>query len=122
MNSPATERRRFPRVGFDGLCVLEHNQHNYPAMLIDICQDGALVHTELTLGIEPGELAGISIQLAESTELIQLQTRLVQHDGNLLRFRAEPMDEATTSHLRELVAKELGDPEILERNIDQLAG
>ncbi len=113
------ERRRFQRIEFDAQCEVRTPECSWPIKLIDISFKGVLAEIEIPSFLETGDRADIVIRLANDV-VITMPATLKHQEGDHIGFEAENMDLDSVSHLRRLVELNLGDEELLERELDHL--
>lgn len=113
------ERRRFQRITFDADCEIRTNDYSWPVQLIDISFQGALTSIILTPLLHPGDTAELIIRLSNDTVI--LMPVILRHQlGEYLGFEAQKMDIDSITHLRRLVELNLGNEELLERELEHL--
>ncbi len=114
------ERRRFTRVPFDALTGLEQDGWRIDAPLLDISLRGLLVQQPEDWQPErASEPFTAVIELAEGSQ-IRMEVQLVHAEEGLLGFRCLHIDLDSISHLRRLIALNLGDEALLERELGTL--
>jgi hypothetical protein len=114
------ERRRFTRINFDANCILRTSDNDWDVKLIDICFKGALVESETELPLSIGDQAELIITLDGNEVIIEMPAIINHRRNNYLGFQAATMELSSISHLRRLVELNLGDPVLLERELDYL--
>jgi len=113
------ERRRFHRISFDAQSEVRTDDCSWPVKLVDISFRGVLAEIEIAPAVEIGERADIVIKLAN--DIVITMPAILKHKlGDYLGFEAEKMDLESVSHLRRLVELNLGNEELLERELDHL--
>ncbi|WP_150299546.1 PilZ domain-containing protein [Pseudomonas profundi] len=114
------DRRRFTRVPFDAVTRLQQDGWSTSVQLVDISLRGLLVTQpadwEASRNTEPFVVA---IDLDEGSQ-ISMEVRLVHSEEGLLGFRCEHIDLDSVSHLRRLLALNLGDADLLDRELAAL--
>lgn len=114
------DRRRFTRVPFDAQTVLHQDGWHIPVELVDVSLRGLLVmqptEWDPARGREP---FGAVIDLSEGNQ-ITMEVHLVHAEEGLLGFRCEHIDLDSISHLKRLVALNLGDASLLDRELAAL--
>jgi len=115
------ERRRFQRITFDADCEIRTDDFSYPVELIDISFQGALtsvIHPPL---LNVGDAAELVIRL--TSDIVICMPVVLRHNlRGYLGFTAQSMDIDSISHLRRLVELNLGNEELLERELEHLTG
>ncbi|WP_423187267.1 PilZ domain-containing protein [Alishewanella sp. d11] len=115
------EQRHFKRVRFFSQALLEADGHEYPTELLDISLKGALVKKPLTgLPAAPTTLF-LKLGLSDSTEQVIMQVSIAHQHGIFLGLHCEKIDIDSISHLRRLLELNLGDPELLSRDLAELS-
>jgi hypothetical protein len=120
VSPPADERRRFTRVAFHRPAELQAGALRTGCEVVDLSLRGALV--ELPPG--PASPAGpctLTLRLdAEST--IRMAGEIVHREGRQVGLRCTEIDLDSIAHLRRLVELNLGDDELLHRELTALVG
>jgi hypothetical protein len=120
MNSKQTdERRRFHRILFDAQTTAIHRGNDYRTAVEDVSLNGALVKRPEQWNGEVGDDLTITIQLDEQ-ETITMQTTVAHVEAEHLGLRCHHIDMDSITHLRRLVELNLGDSDLLERELDAL--
>ena len=114
------ERRRFSRIHFDAASEVRTAEQRWSVQLIDISFKGLLAHTDSELPLATGTDVEIDIHLAGNDLVITMPATLRHHHNGYLGFQAGNMDIDSVSHLRRLVELNLGDEQLLERELDHL--
>ena len=114
------EQRHFKRVRFFSQAQLEADGQVYPTEVLDLSLRGALVKKPVdTLPAAPAMLC-LRLQLSDSVEQISMQVSIAhQHDDHLGLY-CEKIDLDSISHLRRLLELNLGEPELLNRELAEL--
>jgi hypothetical protein len=114
-------RRKFQRVLFDADTRIEGESVNTPAKLIDISLNGALLERPKHWSTTTGEKVSISIELDQQEEFsINMQARVAHADDDKVGLHCEHIDMDSITNLRRLLEMNLGDPELLERELAAL--
>jgi len=120
--SPPTdqERRRFLRIQFDGITELLIEQQKYTVELLDLSLKGALIKSERPLPCQPDSPFQMHIHLAADDLTLSFNTSLVRMVDNNYGLRFNTIDLDTLTHLRRIMELNLGDENLLERELDHL--
>lgn len=114
------ERRRFTRVPFDAVTRLQQDDWSTSVQLVDISLRGLLVaqpaYWDSRRNTEPFVAV---IDLDEGNE-ISMDIQLIHSENGLLGFRCNHTDLDSVSHLRRLLALNLGDADLLDRELAAL--
>ncbi|MDY0006318.1 MAG: PilZ domain-containing protein [Spongiibacteraceae bacterium] len=113
------ERRRFTRVDFDETLVIRQDGDEWRARLLDISLKGLLVEPldDWRLDTSKGALATLRLDDEHSIEM-RVQWR--HGDQHLAGFECTSIDIDSITHLRRLVALNLGDDELVGRELGAL--
>ncbi|WP_150303127.1 PilZ domain-containing protein [Pseudomonas saliphila] len=114
------ERRRFTRVPFDAATRLQQDDWSVPVQLVDISLRGLLVAQPADWDSRRNTEPFVAvIDLDEGSE-ISMEIRLMHAANGVLGFRCEHTDLDSVSHLRRLLALNLGDANLLDRELAAL--
>lgn len=114
------DRRHFLRFALEAEVQIDNAQGTYPAQLLDISLNGALVTLPPGCPRLEGGPARLAIHLPESDVVITMEGRVAHHDTNVLGYHCEHIDLASISHLKRLIELNLGDEGQLERELSEL--
>ena len=112
-------KRRFTRVPFDAEVVLHHGGMAWPTDLVDVSIKGLLAVAPEDFDVAIGESLGVDLVLNEEVS-IDTQCTLVHRTADRLGLRIDRIDMESIMHLRRLLELNLGDPELLERELSGL--
>jgi len=115
--SEENDQRNFHRIFYKADAILSNDSNQWPCKLIDISLHGCLLHLESNWQEENLEkLFTLTLKLSETTSIIM--NLLVSHiAGDEVGFKCEHIDLDSISTLRRLVELNLGDSDILERDL-----
>ncbi|MFZ2288248.1 MAG: PilZ domain-containing protein [Halopseudomonas yangmingensis] len=114
------DRRRFSRIPFDAPVMLSGDNWHCQARLLDISLRGLLVIRPADWNPAYGKaLVEARIELSPGCQIV-MQIRLAHAEDDMLGFLCEHIDLDSISHLRRLVALNLGDEALLERELGAL--
>lgn len=115
----ADNRRQFRRIAFDGEVRLYSDRAMWTTRLIDISLMGALVDRPDGWDGVTGKRQRLDLRIA--TGLIISVAGLIAHAGTrTIGYRFDKMDLDSFVRLKRLVELNLGDPEMLNREIGSL--
>lgn len=120
MNRKAPEKRRFQRITFDAPCDIYWQDDVQTAELLDISLKGALVSRPEGWAASEGEPCELTIHLNDHESAIVMAVVLRHLEKDRLGFRIEYIDLESASHLKRLVELNLGDADLLERELAHL--
>lgn len=120
MMKPEPERRRFRRLWAEGTAVLSIGGSDYAAPLVDLSLKGALVGRPAGLALAVEAPAALVITLGSDGPRIAMDARIAHVDANSLGLCWQHIDLDSISELRRFVELNLGDGEVLDRELRQL--
>ena len=119
MTDSAMERRQNQRILFDAPARIEVDGVSYQTRVLDISLNGALVAAPSDWAPAPGYKLSAHVKLNEETE-IHMQAEVAHvRDGQVGLHRLQ-IDMDSICHLRRLVELNLGDEELLNRELGAL--
>jgi PilZ domain len=113
------QQRRYSRLPFHTASTLslEGRVPGFETDLIDISLKGALVHRPPQLDAEPGTAAVLRVKLEDSPVTIVMNGTLAHLSHERVGLHCHSIDMESITHLRRLLELNLGDPELLEREL-----
>jgi len=121
MSSHSSDRRVFSRIQFDAWAELRQGERHWRAPVVDLSLKGLLVREPEDWQIDSQLPVRAAIQLANQAT-IQMSVRQRHNTQGQIGFECEFIDLDSISNLRRLVELNLGDPELLERQLGALGG
>jgi hypothetical protein len=121
MNDNSAERRHFSRILFDAWAELRQGEQVWHTAVVDLSLKGLLVREPADWQIDAGQPLRAAIRL-EETAVIYMTVRIRHAGKGLLGFSCEQIDMESAGNLRRLVELNLGDAELLERQLGALGG
>lgn len=113
-----SERRRFHRILFDAPTTIESAGRLYHTTLLDISLKGALAKIPPKWQPSAGEQVTLSIKLNEETDTAIGMRALCAHiEADRVGFLCDEIDMESISLLRRLVELNIGDEELLQRDL-----
>lgn len=114
------ERRRFSRIAFHRPVELGVGAERATGELLDVSLKGALV--EMPRGFDPriGQPCSLSIRLDAGDAAIRMEGEIAHRRGMLVGVRCDEIDLESIAHLRRLVELNLGDDDLLHRELTAL--
>ncbi|HEC18544.1 MAG TPA: PilZ domain-containing protein [Gammaproteobacteria bacterium] len=115
-----TEKRHFSRIPFVTDVHLVNAEGSWDVQLVDVSLKGILTTVPANPAIKTGEhyLAEMLTENDEAT--IRMEVSVAHIEEQRVGFRCEHIDLDSISHLRRLVELNLGDDEILHRELSEL--
>ena len=120
MDDNTPEKRRFQRIQFDAPCEIYWQDDMQTAEVLDISLKGVLVSRPAGWAASEGEPCEITIHLNDHESAIVMAVTLRHLEPDRLGFKIEYIDLESASHLKRLVELNLGDAELLERELFHL--
>lgn len=117
--SDSNERRIFSRVNFDAWAELRQGEQHWRAPLLDLSLKGLLVSEPEDWRADPQRPVIAAIHL-DNHLAIEMTVVLRHRDSGHLGFECSSIDIDSITNLRRLVELNLGDPELLERQLGAL--
>lgn len=114
------ERRTFSRISFDADTYLCQDDRRWHAELIDISLNGVLVKLPDDWDGDPTQDTAVYIHLGGDIA-INMITHLSHQSEGRAGFECDHIDLESISHLRRLVELNLGDTDLLERELSHLS-
>jgi pSer/pThr/pTyr-binding forkhead associated (FHA) protein len=113
------QQRQFSRIPFDVSATLQTKQQSWETDLIDISLHGALIKAPRTFEADQEQLYQLAIHL-ESGPDICMDVLIAHHENEALGLHCKDIDVDSIAHLRRLIELNLGNPELLERELSAL--
>ena len=120
MTQPQSEKRRFSRVPFDAEVVLNQDGHQWQTRLLDISLNGVLVERPQEWAPSNNDHFTLELTLSESGTLITGEVSIAHTEENRIGFHMVNIDVESVAHLRRLMELNLGDPELMDRELSAL--
>lgn len=115
------ERRRFSRIIYQTQATLTQNSSQVTALVCDLSLHGLLLTSEQSSSLDTDKQVEVAFSLAESDVTIQLVGNIVGLNNNVIRVSIDHIDIESIGHLKRLVELNVGDDELLHRDIEHLS-
>lgn len=117
MDTP--QRRHFSRIRFHGSARLLNGDREWPCEVLDLSLKGALV--ECGAGeVDVGQRCLLELELAGGEAAVRMEGDIVHREDGQLGLACREIDLDSITHLRRLLALNLGDAELLNREFSAL--
>lgn len=118
------ERRHFARVPYHTAARLEGPDGAHNVEVLDISMKGALLRVPEGWRMQEGGAYSLSIPLSEvdEHEVVAMDLAVCHQEEQEIGFYCTRIDLDSLIHLRSLIEANLGDPELVHRELKQLAG
>ena len=114
-----TRQRRFSRIPFDVKATLKDADHSWETGLLDISLHGALIKVPETFEVNADKRYQLAIHLEGGPDIC-MDVDIAHQEEHELGLNCRDIDVDSITHLRRLVELNLGDPELLERELSAL--
>ncbi|MEZ8722527.1 PilZ domain-containing protein [Vibrio pomeroyi] len=114
------ERRQFSRVIYQVPTEISQGQVNVSGSVQDLSLHGLLIQCEEWQQLSHDVPVHVSFTLTNSDINIQLEATIVSTINTSMRLRIEHLDIDSISYLKRLVELNVGDDELLYREIEHL--
>ena len=113
------DRRHFSRIPFHRPAILELGGKELACVLHDVSLKGALVELPGATGLFQNQRCALAIRLGGDA-VIRMDVVVAHQEGTTLGVRCTGIDLDSIAHLRRLVEMNLGDEELLHRELAAL--
>lgn len=120
ITKPDTEQRRFKRIPFDAKAEMLCAGHHWHSNLIDLSLRGALIERPPTWDGKHGDSCLLKISLGDDEAQIKMQTSVVHIKAHCIGLKCIDIDINSITYLRRFVELNLGNPELLNRELRAL--
>lgn len=114
------EKRRFSRIAFDATVLLSKDNNEWRTSIQDISLNGLLVNTPENWHATQGERFHAEILFADNGPVISADVSVAHKEEDKVGFKVVNIDVESVSHLRRLIELNLGDEELLNRELAKL--
>lgn len=113
-------RRRFHRIHLDCRASIEACGVTHETQLIDISLKGALLSRPIEWNVQSGTHCVVTIALDPDAIQLAMEGVIVHIEPDRLGIRCHHIDIESAGHLRRIVELNLGDAELLNRELSAL--
>ena len=114
------ERRHHSRIAFHAPARLALDDGSIDAFVLDISLKGALIELPANKSIGQDATGTLHVILTEMDDQISMSIRVAHNKDRHAGLLCLAIDIDSVTHLRRLVELNLGDPELLERELSAL--
>lgn len=114
-------RRKFSRIPFQAGASLFLPDGEHPVEVLDLSLKGALICPTGPMYVTLGSNGTLKIRLDELGTCIRMEVAVVHHLANFYGLSCREIDLESVTHLRRLVALNLGDEKLADREFALLA-
>ena len=116
MTNPTNDKRHFHRIFFNSDVTLSNESTILPCTLVDISLKGCLLQFDKNWTGDLDSLYTLKLNLSDEIS-ITMKTSVAHVVGSNVGFKCEHIDIDSISQLRRLVELNLGDSDLLERDL-----
>ncbi len=120
MSGASNEKRRFSRVDFNTSTTISSGGNHWQSSLIDISLKGALIGRPDGWSGKIGDEYKVTVVLKEDEVAIDMSAAVVHIQDESIGFRCDHIDSSSITHLRRLMELNLGDAELVNRELSML--
>ncbi len=113
-------RRKFSRIAFQAEASLFLPDGEHVVEVLDLSLQGALIHPNAKMFVTMGTPCTLKIRLDDVGTTIRMEATVVHHMANYYGLACREIDLDSVTHLRRLVALNLGNETMAEREFAQL--
>lgn len=113
-------RRQYSRVAFHAPARLVLPTRAFDTVVIDLSLKGALIRLPANTPVAEGEKGKLHVRLGETDDRISMDMGVTHVEGRYAGLLCEGIDLDSVTHLRRLVELNLGNPELLDRELSSL--
>ena len=116
MTDITNDKRHFYRIFYNSDVILRSEAHTLPCKLVDISLKGCLLRFDTPWTAPLENIYTLDLKLSDEIS-INMQLSITHVIGNDAGFKCEHIDIDSISQLRRLVELNLGDSDMLERDL-----
>ncbi len=113
------ERRPFSRIHFDAPARLTIGSECFDANVLDLSLKGALFEWPETHPVPIDTPVTVDIRLSEQVDIF-MEGRIAHQESGRLGVACQSIDLESIQHLRRLVELNIGDADVMERELSEL--
>lgn len=114
-----TEKRQFSRIAFDAPVTIRSGDNIWKSKLIDVSLKGALIAKPKNWDKSENTNFELSFQLGDSE--IVMEVKLVHYKVERIGFQCVHIDIDSASNLRRLVELNIGNEDLLEKELSSMS-
>jgi len=115
-----TDKRQFSRIAFDAPVTLHNDSNQWKSNLLDISLKGVLILIPDNWNQNDNDNFKLAIQLDNSDSEIDMDVRLTHTEDECLSFHCIHIDLDSITLLKRLVELNLGDEQLLDRELSNM--
>ena len=115
------ERRRFSRIVYRTPAIVVQGEQTINASISDLSLHGLLITSDQANELNLDKQINVEFALLGSDITIQLSGNIVEINNNMIRLSIDHIDIESIGYLKRLVELNVGDDELLYRDIEHLS-
>ncbi len=115
------DNRRFSRVSFKGKAHIDIGSHSCATEVLDLSLKGALIKKPDDWPPSLPKMMELRIQLNDFPLELIMEVSVAHQSATAVGLHCEKIDIDSVSHLRRLLELNLGDAELLSRELSELS-
>ncbi|MCG6971061.1 MAG: PilZ domain-containing protein [Gammaproteobacteria bacterium] len=121
MNTPGSQdKRQFTRITFDSPVYVSNGTNTWQSELVDISLNGVLIDKPDNWDAAAGDQFKLTLDLNDSDIEIRMEVEVSHMEDQHIGFHCKHIDLDSITHLRRLVELNVGNTEILNRELSAL--
>ena len=116
----SSDKRKFHRILYSAVASVDNQEKHWDCEVIDLSLKGCLLRFENPWQEDLEQLYSFTLQLSDAIK-ITMELQVSHVVGNVAGFKCVHIDLESISELRRLVELNLGDSDLLERDLLALA-
>lgn len=117
MASRLEDKRRFTRIPFTANANLVNPEGEWHSELVDVSLQGVLINTPENWSAEVGQHFMVELEIQDSDINIRMDAVVAHQEQGHVGFQCKHIDLDSITHLRRLVELNIGNSEILHREL-----
>ena len=115
-------KRQFTRIIFDSPVYLSNKTASWKSELLDISLNGVLIERPVDWNATVGDIFKLTLDLNNSDIEIRMEVEVAHMENNHVGLHCKHIDLDSITHLRRLVELNVGNTDILNRELSALGG
>lgn len=117
---PINEHRHHLRILFEAPVTIIIRGKKFQSTAIDLSLKGALIKRPDNWSAVVGDVGILQVALSDGETVIDMEVSVAHSEGHKIGFHCDHIDIDSITHLRRLVELNLGNEELLERELSHL--
>jgi len=117
MDSSTDEKRKFTRIPFTANAQLVNTDGQWNSELVDVSLQGVLINRPENWSAEIGQQFMVNLEIRDSDINIRMDAVVAHQEKGKVGFECKHIDLDSITHLRRLVELNIGNADILHREL-----